>query len=185
MDERDEQDLINSESDSTVTKRKPKKPKKWEAFKGKFPKYEDNLNFSFNEAVADVKNRLVEFNNSELGSKLEELSDEKKILEEKIKDLNIDIEAMQQILAERFEANEMQSMTLKSGTTFFMNEEPYSKVVDAKALNDWLVENGMDEMRSIQWNKLNALVKDYLIAGQPVPPGVDLFMKSGIRMRRG
>ena len=162
------------------------KEKKWAAFKGKFQKYRDpKQDSTFFERVATVKKEIEQVDNAELGRVAGHLKKRKEVLEKEVKQLNIEIEAVQMILTERFENLGLQSLKLANGALLYLNDEPYSSVKDREALVKWLKENDMEEMLTPQWQSLNAMVKERLLADLPIPNGVEIFMKTTVNMRKG
>jgi hypothetical protein len=167
-----------------ITKRKPSKPKKWAGLKGKFPKWQGD-DKSFIEKVSNERKHLATKKNVEIATIFRDLKERKNRLEEEEKKLNILIEACSSELADRFEAEETQSLKMQSGETFSLEEVPYAVITNREEANIWFIEQGMDEMRSVPWTSLNAVVKERLEASQPLPAGVDVYFKSTVKMRKG
>lgn len=166
--------------------RKKKKPRKWESFKGTLPKFEGGepdyitkVN-KLKEDLLEQFTKTVDFADF-IGKNIRR----KEELEEELKEINLNIEAAQQILVDRFENDGMQSLRLSTGELFYLHEEPYSKVEDKALVNNWFEENNMGEMRTVNWQSLNAIVKERLEHSQPVPEGVSVFMKTVVKMRKG
>lgn len=163
-----------------------RKKRKWEDFKGKLPKYTGGEV----DYIVRVTNRklelLEEFQKTvDFADYLKKNNLRKEELEKELSDVNLNLEATQQILAERFENEGTQSIRLSSGELFYLEEVPYTQVKDKHAVNNWFETNNMKEMFSVNWNSLNALVKERLQSGQPLPEGVDVFMKTTVKMRKG
>jgi hypothetical protein len=167
-----------------ITKRKPSKPKRWAGLKGTLPKWEGG-DKSFIEKVNGERFHLANKKNVEVAAILRDLKERKAKLEEEESKLNVQIEACSSELADRFEVEDMQSLKMQSGETFSLEDVPYAVITDKGEVNKWFIENNMDEMRTVQWTSLNALVKELLESGKPLPSGVDVFLKSTVKMRKG
>lgn len=171
-------------SERAPTKRS--KPKKWESYRGKFPKLPPKSDDpKFEERVALMVGDILanQTDNTELCKAIANFKEKKEEKEAELSELNAELEARYRILAERFENNEIQKMSL-SFATFYLNEEPYSSIEDKDALREWVVENGMQELLSINWGTLNSLVKGLIEDGKPEPSGVKVYLKTSVRMRR-
>lgn len=159
------------------------KKKKWEGLKGNLPKWQGD-DIDYIQKVQGVKTVLSEKSNKELTEILFTTKSQIEELKEQLSDANLTYDASQRLLAERFEADGTTSIKNELGT-FYIQDEPYSQVVDKEAINIWIIQNGMDELRQPPWQTLNAIVKQRLENGEPVPPGVDVYMKTKVVMRRG
>lgn len=115
-----------------------------------------------------------------------ELNDEdlsKKKLEADLHSCNTRREAISQLLLEQLEAEGTNSIRNAFGT-FFIGDEPYSKVIDKQAYLKWIGEQGLSALLSVPYQSTNAQVKARLEEGQPVPPGIEVYIKSSIRRRQ-
>lgn len=160
-----------------------KKGRRWSAFKGKLPTWQGD-DPSYLDKVSKKKEELASKPNPELAQEMRDFKYKKEELKEQLEIINLELEARQSLLAERFDADGTQAIKINTGENFFLSEEPYAKVVDKHALNQWFKENDMEDILSPVWTSLNALVKERLEAGQNLPPGVDVFMKTTVVMRR-
>ena len=161
------------------------KKKKWEAFKGAFPTYQDTENPERIQIIQTIKEENSSKSKEELGREFSNLKFEKEKLEDELKAINLQLEARNSLLFEMFEASRISSLKLNTGETLYIKDEPYAQLVDKTRVNDWFIENEMDELRSVNWQTLNAVVKERLEKGETLPEGVEVYMKSQIVMRRG
>jgi hypothetical protein len=102
------------------------------------------------------------------------LRDEKDVLDAKGRELNIRTAACEQLLWDSYEAAGMTSLKLATGDTVRVQAEPYASVVDAEMLREWAKANGMENKLTLPWMTANALAKQALMDGTPVPAGLDL-----------
>lgn len=92
------------------------------------------------------------------------------------------IEAYQELMTEQLEVEGTTSLTLASGQTVSTFLEPYSQVFDKEVYRLWCIEEGLDRQMSLPWPTTNSLTKARLLAGEPEPPGVKLFVKTQVRL---
>lgn len=104
------------------------------------------------------------------------LKKEKQDLEDEIAKLNIRLEARTQYMIDWLENNGMDKFTMSGGGTFYIKDEPTCSVKDRVAFRKWVDEQGLSEMLTMNYNTMNGMVKKRLIAGQPMPDGVEAFM---------
>lgn len=120
---------------------------------------------------------------SQLGAIFVELRSKKRDLEADVKYLNLRMEALSQVLLARFEDDGITSFKTPSEVTLFIRDEPYASIEDRAQIFAWIKKYKHVELLGIQWQTLNALMKEYLLAGKKIPPGVKLFLKSNISAR--
>jgi hypothetical protein len=102
-----------------------------------------------------------------------------------IKAINIELEALSQLLVEHLETATISKLTLDTGETVFTQSEPYCSVEDEVLLRAWIENNGLEELLSINFRTLNALTKERLIDGKAPPSGVKVFLKTSARIHGG
>lgn len=120
---------------------------------------------------------------SQLGKIYVELRGKKRDLEADVKYLNLRMEALSRVLLTRLEDDGITSFKTPADVTLFIRDEPYAAIEDRSKILRWIKENDHTELLGIQWQTLNALMKEYLLAGKKIPPGVKLFLKSNISAR--
>jgi hypothetical protein len=99
-------------------------------------------------------------------------------LEAAIKKLNVEIEALSQMIVESLEGEQFQQIDLSSGESISIKDTPYSSVIDRKKLFAWIKETHSADLLSVNTQTLNGLNNDRLLAGQPAVPGTKVFMKT-------
>jgi hypothetical protein len=86
--------------------------------------------------------------------------------------------AVEEMLADRFENEGLDTLKTDDGITVRHQPEPYATVVDPDALREWYKAEGMERSLNPAWGTVNALAKQRLLDGLPQPPGVGLFCKA-------
>jgi hypothetical protein len=93
------------------------------------------------------------------------------------------IEATQQELIEMMEGQEFTTVKLDGGVSISIKDDVYSSVKDKPAFMNWISENDMEDLLSVNYQTMNSLVKIRLIDGQPVPAGIEPYFKQSISIR--
>lgn len=156
---------------------------KYDAFKSKLPKFQQEP--SFQEAVEAVKLQYQALSAAELAKTFSLERRRKKDFEEQLTDLNVGLEALSQLLVENFEAQGLAKLQLASGETAYQQSEPYSSIIDQSALMKWVRKEKLQALLTLQWQTINALNKERLVAGKPPLPGTQVFLKTSVRLRNG
>jgi hypothetical protein len=120
---------------------------------------------------------------SQLGKIFVELRAKKRDLEADVSYLTLRMEALSRVLLERFEDDGITSFKTPADVTLFIRDEPYASIEDRAKIFAWIKKYRHVELLGIQWQTLNALMKEYLTDGKKIPPGVKLFLKSNILAR--
>lgn len=124
----------------------------------------------------------------EITKKLEKLANlraTKRDHQETIKNLNVDLDSLNNELVEYFQDNDLKNLKLDGLGMFYMAHTSRPNVEDPLTVGDWLKEKGdYDAMMSFNTRKFQAYYNELLDAGQPLPPGVKQFIKAEVRMRR-
>ena len=102
-----------------------------------------------------------------------------------IKEINVELEALSQLLVEHLDTATISKLTLDTGETVFTQSEPYCSVEDKILLRAWIENNGLEELLTINFRTLNALTKERLIDGKAAPSGVKVFLKTSARIHGG
>lgn len=128
---------------------------------------------------------VLENNPTKLAESYKDLRARKDALEEQIKVLNIQIAAREQALVSWLEGSGLTQFKMADGTTVFIKDSPYSSVEDKDKFIAWIRETGQEALLSVHYQTMNGLVTQRLANGEPEPPGIKVFIKSGINMRKG
>lgn len=107
--------------------------------------------------------------------------------EEQVKQLSstvaLEKEALTREFINRFEEDGVSSMTFKSGLSIGTSPEPYPVVQDGVKMMAWIKENKLDDLLSLNYQTMASLVKQRLIDGKELPPGIDVFIKDKLSAR--
>lgn len=93
---------------------------------------------------------------------------------------NLRIEACCQLLIDNLEGED-ESKVVNSLGTFSIQDSPYPSVKDRTSFLTWISETDQEELLTVNYQTMAALVKDKLTKGEELPPGVEVFVKSTIR----
>lgn len=156
---------------------------------GKYTKLKENMvKFAqppdFQQKVDLCKKELVAKKTSEITTFYDETMQAKQDAEMVIKECNVRLEAVNQVLVERLEDDDTSSVKI-NGNTYYIQDKPYSSVQDKGKLLAWVRETGQEDLLALNYNTLAAIVNANLIEGKEIPPGVAVFMKSTIQRREG
>ena len=159
---------------------------KYQKFRGKIPAA--TLETSYQERVDQVKNDLIGAapggaNVSYLAAQFVYHKEQKDSLEESIKQHNLWMEALSQMLVEQLEGEQMQTVKLSSGATVFLADSVYPSVKDKDALMAWIREMQMEDVLIVHSRTLQGIVGERLIHGETAPPGVECYLKTVARVR--
>lgn len=107
---------------------------------------------------------------------------EKDDAEEKLKEINLRLEATSQLMSEQFEVEGVSSLKLDNGRGVSIYYEPYAYLENKDAFRQWCIDNQLIGSMSLPWQTMNAITKERLLAGDPEPPGVKVYAKTKIRL---
>lgn len=96
----------------------------------------------------------------------------KNIMSEWEYDINLMIEAYEQLAYDQYQAEGVTSLKLSNGDSVSYHEEPRATIKDRDLLRKWVMEAGMERSLQIPWQTINAITKERLLAGLPEPDGV-------------
>jgi len=108
---------------------------------------------------------------------------EKDTLEEKLKKINEDLESLNEALVLEFESRNLQNIMIKGLGKFVLYSSAYPQMKNPELCHKWLRDKGFGDMikEVVHPQTLGAFVRDRLEENQPLPEGVEVFMKSRIR----
>jgi hypothetical protein len=157
---------------------------------GKWSKFKDTLRQYVPEGdwqskVDEVKLTFQGMDHVYLAKELLVQRHKKREAEAEVKAANVKIEACQQLLIDYMEAGEVEQIRLTDGPVLSIKMEPYCSVKDKPKLNDWVKRSKLTNLFQLNWQTLNGMVKELLIEGKKVPPGVEVFMKKSLGVYGG
>jgi phage host-nuclease inhibitor protein Gam len=163
---------------------------KCSALKSKLPAFVEEE--SYQQKVDDAKQFILAgaenaeaANVNRLAALFSERKRAKEALEESISELNVEIEALSQMLCEALEDQDMQKVTLSSGALVYLQDTPYPQVKDKEALIAWIKKHKMNSLLGVNYQTLKGLTNELLVGGKPAPDGVEVFLKTSARLRNG
>jgi phage host-nuclease inhibitor protein Gam len=156
---------------------------KWAALKRKVDLWQQPPEYQ--TKVDEAKGQYVGMEAAELAHRFAHHRNAKSALEEQIKGFNVELEALSQLLVENLESSEIQKVQLTTGETVYIQVEPYCAVQDKEALHAWIKKSKLQSLFTVNFQTMNGLVKEMLMAGKPAPPGVAVFLKTSARVRGG
>lgn len=154
---------------------------KYTHLRGQLPAFE--LEPVFQQKVTDAKTAYQALSVADLAREFGMQRKEKDAHEEAIKVINVELEALSQLIVEDLEAGDLQKVQIASGATVYTQVEPYSSVENKEALFAYIKKAKMQALLTLPWQTLNALNKERLIGGKPVLPGSRCFLKTSARLR--
>lgn len=107
----------------------------------------------------------------------------KDLAEDIEKVVNLRLEALDQILVDNLEGED-ESKIVNSLGTFSLVDSPYPKVADKPAFLGWVRETDQEEILSVNYQTMAAIVKAKIEKGEELPAGVEVFIKTTVRWTR-
>lgn len=156
---------------------------KYDALRGNLPAFQQEP--SFQQKIDEAKNQYQALEQAELARIYNLERQKKRLLEAQVSEINVNLEALSQILLEHFEATGLSNFQLQTGETCFQQTEPYSSVQDQAALIAYVKKQKMQNLLTLAWQTMNAMNKERLVSGKPPLPGTAVFLKTSIRLRGG
>lgn len=104
-------------------------------------------------------------------------------LEAKLSVMEVQKAALTYLFTNRFEQDDVTSMKFASGVTLGESIEPLPNVKDRAVLMGWIKSTGQEDLLTLNYQTLASITKAALLEGQPIPPGVEVFMKQKLTAR--
>lgn len=115
----------------------------------------------------------------------------KEELEEKLKAVNLEIEAFKQLMEISYEVAGLSSVTLFGADgapyhakAFDLRKEPCPVVKNKDVYRQWCVDNGYKDQLQLWPSTTETIVKERLLDGKDLPDGVEAFYRTKIVMRQ-
>ena len=140
---------------------------------------------SYQAEVAAVKRTITNFEAADLAKRIVEIRAEKSAAKDCLDEINLRLNAHEQVLTDTFEESGITQVRLETGETISTQIKPYARVVDRLAFRQWCVEAGFEEALALPWPTTNSLVADRLLDGLPEPAGIETFKQTTVVLRRG
>lgn len=139
--------------------------------------------------AAAVAEKTAEYRSLDTKALVAEFLDQRRqkdAIEDSVKPFNVRIEALNRLLTERMIDEGDEKKTTAEGVTLYLSDEPQCKVDDRAKLFAWIKRNKAAYLLNVQWQTLNALVKECLITkGKKMPQGVSATMLTRVKVLNG
>jgi hypothetical protein len=149
--------------------------------KAENPTYQNKVNDRKKEILEEIGDAL---SSSSLALLYRQQRQEKEEIEAQLSLANLDLEAITQLLTDRYEIDEISSVSLDDGDTVRVDLEPYAKIEDAQKLWDWAKANDMERSMQLPWQTVNSMMKEMLLQGMNEPDGVVAYQRPKIVFTR-
>jgi hypothetical protein len=121
---------------------------------------------------------------AELGAKYFEFRAEKDRLLELVSEADTRLQAVEQLLVDWLEGIKLTSFKLNNGNLLYIQDTPYSKVVDRDKFHQWVRDTNQEDLFSVHYQTMNGLVAQMLSRGEQEPPGTAFYIQPRIRPRK-
>jgi hypothetical protein len=123
------------------------------------------------------KLRVRDLNNSQLAELYKQVRKQMDELDARLSVLETQKAALTHVFVQRFEEDDVTSMKFADGVTLSENVEPLPNVKNREELYKWIKQEKLIDLLTINYQTLASLVKQLLLEGKPIPPGVEVYMK--------
>jgi hypothetical protein len=158
-------------------------PGKWSGLRGTLPPAP--LENDYQNRVNVRKTELAHLSQTEKARQYITCRDNKDRLNEEISRLNLDIEALSQMLIPQMEQDGVDMFRLDSGESLSIKDEPYSSVDNRPMFLTWIRNQNLEDLLTVNYQTMNSMVKERLTKGLQAPPGIKVFLKQSITKRKG
>ena len=109
-------------------------------------------------------------------------------LKRELYDVNVELDAITEIMTEQFEVEGITSISMTDGSTVRLQSEPHASIKDRAKVIAW-AKNDPDlrdkVQETIHWQTVNGAVKALLANGEPEPEGIEVYHKTTPYLSRG
>jgi hypothetical protein len=151
---------------------------KWSKFKKKLDQLP--VDSAYKALVDEAKKPFLKKSSNDLALALGRTKRNKAKLDERIKLMNIEIAALEELLVNYLEDREQTQFRTKSGILVSLRDDIYPQVIDQKAFFAWIKHNRYAYLLSVHHKRLEGLIKQRLEEGEKLPDGVKAFHKTTI-----
>lgn len=147
------------------------------------PEYQQRVNAKKDEIKARLLQDGQSVNIVNFGLEYAKARAEKARLEELIKAQQVIIEATQQELIDMMENENFTTVKLGVGVSISIKDDIYCTVKDKPLFMNWISQNDMEDLLSVNYQTMAAMAKSRLQDGLPIPDGIDTYFKQSIMIR--
>lgn len=159
-------------------------PSKWKSLKGKLDPWQPEP--AYQERVEETKKEYIGLSPTDLAREFKMYEDSKDQLELLIKEKNLAIEAISQLLVSALENADLQSLELESGMKVSLDIKPYVSVLpepEARAAyNKWIHSKPMKGLLTLNAQTRDGFVKQLLEAGKPAPKWAKVYIRTKAKL---
>lgn len=145
------------------------------------PKQQEKVNVVKDEIRRELGETL---SSSSLSARYEDVRTRIDRIKLALKPYNLEKAALEQLIDDQFETEDLSNLTLAGRGRVEVQREPFAKQVDKDRIREWAVKTGLERMLAIPWNTLNSHVKELLVIGAALPPGVELYTRATVKFAR-
>jgi len=120
-----------------------------------------------------------------LATELFEAKRQKLAAEAVLAKINLKIAAVEGLLLDQMESEDIRKFELVGGGTIFKKSTAYPIVKDKSKLFQWIKKMKLVSLLSVHHQTLKAVVNERLSNGEGLPDGVEAFLKDSIGHRNG
>lgn len=96
---------------------------------------------------------------------------------------NLAIIALNQMATEHMESAGFQKIELAIGGIGYLGDGVYPSIKDKGKFMEWVKKKKLTSMLTFPWQSLKGLVGERLAASEPLPSGVEAFLKTEVKFR--
>lgn len=152
----------------------------WSWLKGKYPSLSDAP--EHDEVIAAAMEVHRSKSIEELAAQANTIEDEKADVERTLAGINAELTAIERLMERAFEATSVEKIVI-GGYAFSPSLKPTAKITDPVAWLAWVNEE-MPEILMVHAGKRDAIVALALEAGEDVPPGIEVNVRTSISRRK-
>ena len=101
-----------------------------------------------------------------------------------LSEINLRLEAIEQLLGDQLENEGVTSIRLDSGDLVISMQEPVGRVTDKEAFRQWCVANGFEKHLQLWPSTMVSVLKERLLVGEPAMTGVEAGWRRTFRLNR-
>ncbi len=133
------------------------------------------------EKVNARKDELQNKTTGELGDIYCLMRYKKAKLEQRIKEYNVELQAIILILTRRMETEGVDKYKLASGTSLSFKDDVYVSVKDKPAWDLYIADNELEHLLTMHHSTMKSMVVGMLERGETPPEALKVFFKPGLR----
>ena len=113
------------------------------------------------------------------------MRDERAVVDKERKDMTREIEERNRELTEYFEHNDLTQMRVEGAGLFFISHTSMPQIQDVEVVQQWLKDrDDLDVIMTFNQAKFKSYYNELLENNEELPPEVNQFVKTEIRMRK-